>query len=205
MKTAIKTYRNLFIIALIALFTACGGNNTKKETKSTTPDKLESRPAGNLKIAFYVQDTLKTQYTYYVEQDSLIAKKQMSLQNQLVAKDKELQSSYANYQSRMQAGQLSQMDDQKYQQKLQKMQMDMEQFQQNEGQKLQVETATKLDEIGNKIDAAAKLYCEKHGIDMLLVYGKGGQFSYINSAFDVTEEFTNFLNDEEARIKAELK
>jgi hypothetical protein len=49
-----------------------------------------------------------------------------------------------------------------------------------------------------------KKYCEKHQIDILLMHGDGGQINYINGRMDVTTEFVNFLNENQAQIEKEL-
>jgi hypothetical protein len=50
-----------------------------------------------------------------------------------------------------------------------------------------------------------KKYCEKHQIDLLLMHGAGGQINFINPSMDVTSEFVNFLNENQAQIEKELK
>ena len=55
-----------------------------------------------------------------------------------------------------------------------------------------------------KIEALGKKYCEKHQIDILLMHGPGGQINYINDRMDVTTEFVNFLNENQAQIEKEL-
>ena len=47
-------------------------------------------------------------------------------------------------------------------------------------------------------------YCEKHHIDILLMHGDGGQINYIHPNMDVTAEFVNFLNENQAQIEKEL-
>ena len=61
-----------------------------------------------------------------------------------------------------------------------------------------------LETVNKKIEALGKKYCEKHQIDILLMHGEGGQINYINSRMDVTSEFVNFLNENQAQIEKEL-
>jgi hypothetical protein len=37
------------------------------------------------------------------------------------------------------------------------------------------------------------------------MHGEGGQINYINQSMDVTTEFVNFLNENQAQIEKELK
>ena len=79
------------------------------------------------------------------------------------------------------------------------------QYQQTEGAKLEEETYNKLEAIGNKIELFAKKYCEENGIDILMIYAKGGQFNYINSSMDVTKELTTYLNDQQKSLAEDIK
>ena len=53
----------------------------------------------------------------------------------------------------------------------------------------------------NKISEAGKQFSEKRGIDLLFFFQKGGQITYINNAYDVTEEFIRYLNKREGELK----
>ena len=56
-----------------------------------------------------------------------------------------------------------------------------------------------------KIEAFGKEFSEKHGIDLLLMHGPGGQINFVNPSMDVTMEFVNFLNEKQAEIEKDLK
>jgi hypothetical protein len=78
------------------------------------------------------------------------------------------------------------------------------QYQQTEGAKIEELAMKSLETVNKKIEALGKKYCEKHQIDILLMHGEGGQINYINSRMDVTSEFVNFLNENQAQIEKEL-
>jgi hypothetical protein len=84
------------------------------------------------------------------------------------------------------------------------MQNQIMQYQQTEGAKIEELAMKSLETVNKKIEALGKKYCEKHQIDILLMHGEGGQINYINSRMDVTSEFVNFLNENQAQIEKEL-
>jgi hypothetical protein len=101
-------------------------------------------------------------------------------------------------------GLLSQNEITQVQQRAQEMQNQIMQYQQTEGAKIEELAMKSLETVNKKIEALGKKYCEKHQIDILLMHGEGGQINYINSRMDVTTEFVNFLNENQAQIEKEL-
>lgn len=79
--------------------------------------------------------------------------------------------------------------------------MDM---QQRRGAALEKETNEALQVLSKKIEVAGKKYCEKYGIDMLLIHGQGGQINFIDEKMNVTQSFIDFLNAEQEKTDAEL-
>ena len=111
---------------------------------------------------------------------------------------------YTTYMTRAQNNELSQVEAEGYQRNLQAQEAELMQYQEQEGAKIEKETMEKLEAIGNKIEKFSKKYCEENGIDILLIYAKGGQFNYINSSMNVTKEFTAYLNQNQNAIKQDL-
>ena len=202
------TYLIVGSIVALAGLSACGDKAKPTDDKvkvENTAENMTVKNSGSLKIAYYVQDSLNVHYEYFAKEQKAMEKKQLALQNSLASKQQTMESTYQTYTKRLQNNELSQVQDQEYQRKLQNMQNELMQLQQTEGARLEGETMEKLKTISDKINAASKKYCEKHNIDMLFAHSPAGQISYINSAFDVTEDFTKFLNEEEKKIQEELK
>jgi hypothetical protein len=101
-------------------------------------------------------------------------------------------------------GLLSQNEIAQVQQRAQEMQNQIMQYQQSEGAKIEEQAMKSLEAVNKKIEAMGKRYCEKHHIDILLMHGDGGQINYIHPNMDVTTEFVNFLNENQAQIEKEL-
>ncbi len=198
-----KNIMKITVIACVLVLTACGDN--KEAEKESTTAKVETKNVGDLKIAFYDQDSLKVYFDYYREQDSIVTKKQLSFQNEVQRRTTELQNYLVKNDERARSGLLSQNEILQIQQVAQQKEASLMQYQQTEGAKLEEETYNKLEAIGNKIELFAKKYCEENGIDILMIYAKGGQFNYINSSMDVTKEFTTYLNDQQEQLAEDIK
>ncbi len=195
--------RSSIVIAVLALLMGACGSGKEESTKAEKKN-VEARAMGDLKIAFYNQDSLKLHFDYYREQDSIVTKKQLSFQNEVERRTSELQNYLISNDEKARNGLLSQNEIMQVQQAAQQKEATLMQFQQTEGAKIEEEVYNKLEAIGNKIEHFAKKYCEENQIDILLIYAKGGQFNYINSSMDVTEDFTTYLNEQQAQLEAEI-
>ncbi len=191
-------------IAFIGVcLTSCSEAKKEKVVVNTTPN-IQVQKIGELKIAYYDQDSMKLNFEYYKEQDAIVTKKQLAFQATLEKKRAAGQAYYETYAKRAQNNELSQVEDEGYQRNLQAQEAEMMKYQEVEGARLEKETLSKLESIGNKIEKFSKKYCEENGIDILLIYAKGGQFNYINPKMNVTKEFTAYLNQNQERIKKEV-
>ncbi len=197
----IKLTKITAVLALSILLFSCGDN--KKVEKDTTPN-VGTVNANGLKIAFYSQDSLATGFTYYMEMDSLMKAKQINFQTELQKREKALQSYVNTNEQRAKSGSLSGFELQSIQEEAQRKQYSLMQYQETEGGKLERETGELLNVIGKKIEEAARKYSEKHGIDMLIMHGAGGQFVYLTPKMDVTTEFIEYLNQHQAEIESDM-
>lgn len=185
-------------LALLALLSACGGK--EKEKENTTPNVPVIK--NGLKIAFYVQDSLKTGFDYYREMDSSTKIKQTKFQNELEKRQRSLQDYVMKNENLAKSGQLSQLEIQNVQMEAQRREQALYQYQQTEGSKIEEETVEILEVLTKRIEAAGKDYCKKHNIDLLLIHGPGGQINYINESMDVTKEFIAYLNEHQSEIES---
>jgi Skp family chaperone for outer membrane proteins len=190
----------LFTAALAAVLSDCGQKETEKE--NTTPDVPVIK--NGLKIAYYVQDSLKNGFDYYREQDSITKVKQTKFQKELEKRQRSLQQYIVKNDERAKSGQLSAYEIQSIQQEAQRREQELYQYQQTQGVKIEEETVEILEVLTKRIEAAGKKYCEKHKIDVLLIHGAGGQINFINSSMDVTKEFIAYLNQHQSEIESDL-
>lgn len=187
------------------VITSCGGGKkADKATENTVPN-VQIQKVGELKIAFYDQDSMKANFEYFKQEEKMVTRKQKAFQGILEKKQKDMETYYNTFMTRAQNNELSQVESEGYQRNLQLQEQELMKYQQEEGAKLEKETMEKLEAISNKIDKFSKKYCEEHGIDILMIHAKGGQFNYINPKMDVTKEFTAYLNQNQEEIQKELK
>ena len=73
------------------IIVSCGSKEEKK-VDNTVPS-VQPTKIGELKIAFYNQDSLKLNFKYYKEQDAIVTKKQLALQKELESRGLEILSS----------------------------------------------------------------------------------------------------------------
>lgn len=191
---------------LIFVMTSCGGDKAedKKEDSKDTTAKVQPREAGDLKIAVYISDSLAANFDYYKEVEGIMKKKEAAFQGKLTAMQNELESYSGKQQTRLEQGLLTENEVLRVQEAIQKKQELIMQVQQSEGAKLQEETMEASRTLGNKVKAFAKQYCLNNNIDILLQDSEVGQITYIADSFDVTEEFTEFVNQEQKKLENEI-
>ncbi len=185
----------------ISLFTSCGDKPAPK--KDTTP-KVAVRSLGGLKIAYYSNDSIKANFAYFVKEEGIIKKKQKAFESEVERRTKAYEAFITKKDAEARGGLLSQNEIAQVQQRAQEMQNQIMQYQQTEGAKIEELAMKSLETVNKKIEALGKKYCDKHQIDILLMHGAGGQINYINDRMDVTTEFVNFLNENQAQIEKEL-
>jgi len=195
------------IIGALVLLTACGSKEEKKEVQpiEIIENINVSGNGANVIIAYYNQDSLKTHYNYYREQDSIMVIKGTAFQNELGRRNKDLENYITVNDAKAQQGLLSQNDIAMIQQKIQQKQNVIMQYQQSTGGRLEEETYGILNIIGNRIDTFGKEYCDEKGIQVLFSYTKGGQITYINGSLDVTAEFIEYLNKRQVELESEIQ
>ena len=196
-----------YILAVITLVSCSSENKNEdkkdKNVENTTPSIPTVKSEG-LKMAYYALDTLKVKYTYYTEVEARIKKKQERFQRELTRRQKSLEEyAYTNDQ-RAKTGQLSENEIAQIQQEFQSRQAALYEYQQKEGTRLEEETFKSFEVVNKRVQAAGKSYCKMHQIDVLFIYGEGGQINFINAEMDATNEFIAYLNQEQDEIEKDL-
>ncbi|MBI1835742.1 MAG: OmpH family outer membrane protein [Flavobacteriia bacterium] len=191
------------IVLVGTLIASCGAKEVKKEEVNTVPS-VQPTKIGELKIAYYNQDTMKMDFKYYKQQDAIVTKKQLAFQKELETRGAKIQADYNSFMQRFQNQELSQVEAEGIDANIKQRQFELEKYSQEQGAKIEKETIQKLETISNKIDKFSEKYCKLHHIDILMIHAKGGQFNYINPKMNVTKEFTAFLNQNQEEIEKEM-
>ena len=196
---------SLYIISLGLVLWACSNESDKKSEDSVpvTINTLEKDTSG-LVIAFYFNDSLKEGFTYYKNIDEDVSKKNLAFQTELQRRTTNLENFVSKKGAEAQQGLLSENEIMKIQQKAQRMEAELMQYQQREGAQLEAEVMRKLTDINNKVISFGKKFSEANGIDILMGYADGGQINYVNPSMDVTTAFIDFLNNEQQKIEEDL-
>jgi Skp family chaperone for outer membrane proteins len=198
------TIQKIFFFSFLAVtIFSCSDKKSKDKSENKASNVPVVRTDG-LKIAYYVQDSLMTGFLYYKEMDSVMKIKQTAFQAELSKKEKSLRDYITINDDKARSGQLSAFEIQNIQQEAQRREQSLYQYQQNEGGKLEQETLDLLEAIGKKIEAAAEKFSLENSIDILLIYGKGGQINYVNPSMNVTSDFINYLNEYQSEIEKNI-
>lgn len=196
--------KKLFVLPVLLLVLACSNEPKKKDDSANKPTVI-TRYEKSLVIAFYHQDSLKERFDYYKREDQAVTRKQKAFESELKRRSKELEDYIRRNDEKARSGLLSQNEIAQIQQKAQTMEQELMQYQQNQAAKIEEESVKKLEAITKKIETLGKMYCEKNGIDILLIQGVGGQLNFINEQMNVTSDFIRFLNENQASIEKDLK
>mgnify|MGYP001315794762 FL=1 len=196
---------SLCILAL-SLIILSGSNKVEKETQLAQPIPVTTveKDTSGLVIAFYFNDSLKEGFTYYKNIDEDVSRKNLAFQTELKRRTAELENFVSKKGAEAQQGLLSENEIMKIQQKAQRMEAELMEYQQKEGAKLEAEVMRKLTDINNKVISFGKIFSEANGIDLLMGYADGGQINYANPSMNVTGAFIDFLNKEQKQIEEDL-
>lgn len=191
--------RLILAIGVALVLGACGEKNEVEKNDTSSQVRVEGSPQdmGGMKVAFYNLDSLKTMYSYFREQDSIITIDGLNFQRELERRGANLQSFITKNEANIQKGLMSQDDIMKIQQQAQQRQEIIMQYQQSVGGDIEKRGYDVMEIIGNRLQEYGGKFSEDKGIDILMVYTKGGQFNYINGSLDVTKEFTDYLNEQQ--------
>lgn len=202
--------KQLFLTIILGLsvslaFTSCNNDKTKvaveEEDYQVTKKNFGGDSTSAIAMAFYNQDSIATQFRFYKEVDSLLKSKENEYRKELEKKYRAYQNYEADIQARMERNEITGYQIEEIQKTAMQKQQAIQQFEMQKGEELQKETLQYQLALMNKISEAGKQFSEKRGIDLLFFFQKGGQITYINNAYDVTEEFIRYLNKREGELK----
>lgn len=192
------------------IMTSCNGTTSENSAEGTDDTvSVSKRKMGNdtsgVAIAYYIQDSIATQFDFYREVDSMLKSKEMNFQKELESKIRNYQAYEADIQRRMDNNEITGYQLEDIQKTAAQKQQSIQRFEQQRGAKLQKESMEYQTALMNKISEAGKEFSEKNNIDILFFYQKGGQITYIADAFDVTNEFVAYLNKREDELMADFE
>ncbi|MFT6981704.1 MAG: outer membrane protein [Crocinitomicaceae bacterium] len=187
---------------LIALLASCGGDgeDKKEETKEDTTAKVQPRKTGELKIAYYINDSLVANFEALRAVDSVFLIKQQQFEGEVKGRENDYNSWIQQKENKAKQGLLTENEIAQLSQEAQTRQAQMAQFQQSRGTELQQKYAKEMEVLTKKIDQFSTEYCTANNIDILLKHGLGGQVGYAHPSMDVTMEFVAYLNQAQEKL-----
>lgn len=186
---------------MLAFFAASCSSTAEKKAEKSTKVEQTGKIDSSLTIAFYYQDSIATQFDFYREIDSIVKEKQLAFQKEYESKVRSFQNYQAEIQKRYENNEITGYEIDDIKKTMAQKQQSIQTFQTQKGGALQTEVMKYNIALSNKIDAAAKEFSKENNIDLLLYYQQGGQITYINNAYDVTEQFINYLNNREKELR----
>ena len=201
MKSSSSIFNYLFVSGLAAtlLFASCNGKKDTATTAATTPATGTTAPATTPtgKIAYVNLDSLETQYEYFKTKKVDFEKRQASMEAEVERLAQSLQTEYAAFQKKAQAGTLSQAEGEAAQKKLASMQQNVESRRQALGGQLMKEQEAFNKELQDRLDNYLVKYNAGKSYDFILSYVKGGNILLANKALDITADVIKGMNEED--------
>jgi Skp family chaperone for outer membrane proteins len=199
--------KNIIAVSIIGFtaLVACGDKKTVEKDSEVTKVDVAPVRQGDLKIAFYVQDSLVKDFKYYAQKDKVFRNKQTAFQKDIETRTRSYEQWVQRNAERYEAKTLTPEELGAFEQERPRREQAIMQYQQTRGAELDKESNDLLVKITGMIKKAGEKFSEENKIDILLTHGDGGQMNFINKKMDVTKEFINYLNKYQEDIERDLK
>ena len=179
-------YRVLSMVALGTIMASCNNQSPKMDASP-----VDDQPSG-MRIAFVEIDSLTSQYEYAKVMNDSLEKKRANLTNTLTRKGKEFESSYANFQQKVQNnGFTSREQFENAQAALQREQNNLAALQARLENELAGEQAKFLQALQDSLDNFLSVYNADKKYDMIV---NKAAVLYADKKYDITQDVINGLN-----------
>lgn len=184
-----------FVVLMIALFASCGG----KKDEETKSNKSNNTPAALTNIRYIDGDSLAASYNLAKDLNEAMLRNSSNYDAIQRQKSAEIQKFGGEMQNKYQNnGYLSEASFKADQQKLQKMQMDAENYLGSLQRTYANEARQSSIQLKDSIDNFLKIYAKQKGYE--IIFEKSATL-YIDSKYDVTEEVVKGLNARYVKLK----
>lgn len=189
---------SLFALLVVST-TSCGGNASNNG--GVVADSATSTK--NLKIAYVLIDTLTSQYELYKEASENFQNKRNNAEARITKKGQNFAMQLEQFQNKLRANQLTQMQAEKEQARLAKLQQDLQDLEVSLSASLQEEYQKELQALTDTIQTFMSVYAKGKGYDFVLCKSSGiDNVLYANEEYDVTAEVVAALNEKYFTQKA---
>ena len=181
-----------FLALGMVVVASCDGNAS--EEKSGVVNDSIDKPV-NLKIAYVLIDTLTTQYELYKEASENFQNKRANAEATISKKGQSFALQLEQFQNKLRENQLTQMQAEKEQARLAKLQQDLQDLEVSLSASLQEEYQKELQVLTDTIQHVVAEFAEKAGYDFILCKSSGiDNVLYAKETYDVTTEVVAELN-----------
>jgi outer membrane protein len=188
MKSLTSTIAKITVaVSILGVVAAC--NQPKTDTKTVTA-------AGPVKadIVYVNSDSLLNKYDYFKDMSKRLQDKSDAAKSDLQSKGQAFQREVADYQ-KIQSS-LSADQRQSTEQRLQRKNQELQQYQQNAGAELQNLQGTEQAKLYDKVADFAKTYAKEKGYKLVLTYSKANPtVLFGDPSLDVTNDVVKRLNE----------
>ena len=179
------------VIALFALqFT--GGSETANKTPERTTDSTVV--AANGTIAYFVIDSVLTNWELYFQVQEELAAKQTSMSTDFDSKSQGFMKRVEDAQYKIQRGLVTRAEAEQLQQQLAAEEQNLMGLQNDYAVQLQEEGIVRNRQMVDKLEQYLKEYNVDKGYSYIFSYTFGGNLLYGNQAFDITQEVIDGIN-----------
>ena len=186
-----KTFLTMALVMGCMMFAACGGKETKP---AKAADKSEAAALDKgVSIAFVDLDSLMAKYQYYLDCSETLEKKRASISTTLNNKGLALQKEMADFQEKVQSGNMSQDQATKTQAALVKKQSQLQNLQDNLAEEFQKEQNKYNEALHDSIDNFLASYNKTAGYTLILARSNDN-ILLADPKCDITDEVISGLN-----------
>ena len=196
--------KKIVLVGVVGAFLASCGNDEKAKA-SDAPVNVQVKSVGEMTIAYYEQDSIATQFDFYVETQKTLEAKKDKIDAKIAVQQKAYESAGIALQNGMQSNILSQNQAEAYQRKMAQCEQEMMRIQQNELGPFEQESFEANTVLMNKIATYSKQFAEKHQLKLFLTKAIGGQVAYADPQFDMTSDFIKYMNTKEAELNEDIE
>lgn len=186
----------------LGTFAAC---NPDKPLAETGRNAVEAGTGakGNLSIAYVNLDSLEANYEFFQDKKKEFEKTQASMDAEIQRLSKSFQNEVAAFQKKAQSGTLTQSEGQELEQRLAKMQQNVETRSQNLSMELMKAQEKFNRELQGRLDTFLGEYNAEGKYDFIFSHVKGTTLLWANEAYDITKEVVDGLNARYRKVKVE--
>ena len=198
MKTTGSIFTKISLGILVALAVTACNNDKKADAPAAAP--ASKGVSASETIVFVNQDTLLSKYEYAKDMRTRLESKEKAASGDLNTRGQAFQREIADYQRN--ANTLSADQRAATEQRLQRKDQELKQYQQNAAAEFQTVQSTEANKLYDKVADFTKAYAKDKGYKMVLTYSKANPtVLYGDPSLDVTADVVSKLNDAYAKEK----